>query len=206
MSFHAVRSRYFYVGCHQTLSKSEDILAFRSIYFANMPSKRRAQVKKGAGPVSEVKNGTVTEMQGGQKEHNITLQELQKEVAVVGSYMHTYRHLSKLGEGCFGSVHRAKRIKDSKDVAVKIQEVKSANIAPLVNELRTLKLAAHVNITRYFDSALENNKLYIVMEFVDGLTLTDVITHYKLQPSTIAAVSRGILRALTHIHRYNVIH
>jgi serine/threonine protein kinase len=96
---------------------------------------------------------------------------------------------------------------DSTDVAVKIQEINSDNTEPvLLNELMMLKQARNVHIPEYLDSFLEDNKLYMMMELVDGVAVSELVADCKLRSSTIAAITKGILEALKYLQGCNIMH
>ncbi|NWY14403.1 PAK3 kinase, partial [Aphelocoma coerulescens] len=55
-------------------------------------------------------------------------------------------------------------------------------------------------------SYLVDEDLWLVMEYVDGSTLTSVLTRISMEERMIAAISRECLKALDFLHSKNVIH
>ncbi|NXB12946.1 PAK3 kinase, partial [Cnemophilus loriae] len=59
-----------------------------------------------------------------------------------------------------------------------------------VNELIVMKMNRHPNLTDYLDSYLVGKELWLVMEYMDGGTLSDVISKTYLSEDEMAAISR----------------
>ncbi|OWK57175.1 Serine/threonine-protein kinase PAK 3 [Lonchura striata] len=76
----------------------------------------------------------------------------------------------------------------------------------VVNEIQVMKENRHPNIVNYIDSYLVNEDLWLVMEYVDGGTLTSVLVQVFMEERMIAAISRECLKALDFLHSKNVIH
>ncbi|NWZ97323.1 PAK1 kinase, partial [Nesospiza acunhae] len=60
----------------------------------------------------------------------------------------------------------------------------------LVNEIQIMKENRHPNIVNYIDSYLVNEDLWLVMEYVDGGTLTSVLVQVLMEEGMIAAISK----------------
>ncbi|NWX61873.1 STE20 kinase, partial [Promerops cafer] len=60
----------------------------------------------------------------------------------------------------------------------------------VVNEIRIMKENRHPNIVNYIDSYLVDEDLWLVMEYVDGGTLTSVLVRVFIEERMIAAISR----------------
>lgn len=72
-----------------------------------------------------------------------------------------------------------------------------------------MKTSDHPNIVKYHDSFLVNNSLWVVMEFMDGGCLTDILEEYDTVPlseSQIAYICRETLNGLAYIHSLDRIH
>ncbi|KJE89919.1 hPAK65 [Capsaspora owczarzaki ATCC 30864] len=72
----------------------------------------------------------------------------------------------------------------------------------IINEILVMKENKHRNIVNYVDSFLLEGELWVIMEYLAGGSLTDVVTN---EPQ-IAAVCRECLQALEFLHSKNVIH
>ncbi|NWV27510.1 STE20 kinase, partial [Origma solitaria] len=60
----------------------------------------------------------------------------------------------------------------------------------VVNEIQVMKEHRHPNIVNYIDSYLVDEDLWLVMEYVDGGTLTSILVQVFLEERMIAAISR----------------
>ncbi|NWX25850.1 PAK1 kinase, partial [Notiomystis cincta] len=60
----------------------------------------------------------------------------------------------------------------------------------VVNEIQILKDNRHPNIVNYIDSYLVDEDLWLVMEYVDGGTLTSILVQIFIDERMIAAISR----------------
>jgi len=80
------------------------------------------------------------------------------------------------------------------------------------NELRLLKDLHHPNIVHLEDVKKDHNYYYIVMEYVNGGSLTDCLKKYKIKygkafPEEIVQyLMRQIVDAIKYIHQRNIIH
>jgi p21-activated kinase 1 len=76
----------------------------------------------------------------------------------------------------------------------------------VINELLVIRSSRHPNIVNYIDSFLHKNDLWVVMEYMEGGSLTDVVTVNFMTEGQIAAVSRETCQGLEHLHRHGIIH
>jgi len=76
----------------------------------------------------------------------------------------------------------------------------------IINEILVMRASRHANIVNYIDSFLYKNELWVVMEYMEGGSLTDVVTANLMTEGQIAAVSRETTQGLQHLHRHGVIH
>ncbi|PAA59015.1 hypothetical protein BOX15_Mlig031508g3, partial [Macrostomum lignano] len=118
----------------------------------------------------------------------------------------------KLGCGASGTVKLARDKKTSKPVAIKcMQLAKQPKREMILTEIAVMQKLHHRNIVNYIESYCTNPRtetaeLLVVMEYLDGGSLTDVATETMMQESIIAAVARECLQALAFLHDFNVIH
>lgn len=64
----------------------------------------------------------------------------------------------------------------------------------------------HPHIVEMYDSFLVNDELWVVMEYLEGGALTDIVTHARMDEEQIATVCNQCLRALAYLHSQGVIH
>lgn len=64
----------------------------------------------------------------------------------------------------------------------------------------------HPNIVEMYDSFLVGDVLWVVMEFLEGGALTDIVTYARMDEEQIATVCKQCLKALAYLHSQGVIH
>ncbi|NWU32347.1 PAK3 kinase, partial [Dyaphorophyia castanea] len=75
-----------------------------------------------------------------------------------------------------------------------------------ISEIRIMKMNRNPKLVNYLDSYLVGEQLWLVMEYMDGGTLSDVISETYLYEDEMAAVSRECLQGLYFLHSNHVIH
>ncbi|KAL0953733.1 hypothetical protein HGRIS_004924 [Hohenbuehelia grisea] len=118
-----------------------------------------------------------------------------------------YRNLVKIGQGASGGVYTAYQVGSNVSVAIKQMDLeKQPKKDLIINEILVMRSSRHPNIVNYIDSFLYKNDLWVVMEYMEGGSLTDVVTANLMTEGQIAAVSRETCQGLEHLHRHGVIH
>lgn len=113
----------------------------------------------------------------------------------------------KVGQGASGAVFSAVYAKNGEKVAVKkLSMKKEENIELIENELAILRDTKHKNIVKYIGTWLWNQELWIVMELMDGGSLTEVISVNELSEPQIAFIMRESLQGLNYLHKAGRIH
>ena len=127
-----------------------------------------------------------------------------------------FRLRELLGEGGLGQVFRAEDMFDGSQAAIKVLHRHLAK-DPVVlrrfqKEARLLAEVAHPNVTRLLEVNQDKNIHYLALEFVDGLTLSDLLLSKELCPAGkleekfAIAITVEILRALEEPHRRGIFH
>ncbi|XP_072776927.1 serine/threonine-protein kinase PAK 4 isoform X2 [Taeniopygia guttata] len=113
----------------------------------------------------------------------------------------------KIGEGSTGIVCIATVRGSGKLVAVKKMDLRKQQRRELLfNEVVIMRDHQHENVVEMYNSYLVGDELWVVMEFLEGGALTDIVTHTRMSEEQIAAVCRSVLRALAVLHAQGVIH
>jgi len=139
------------------------------------------------------------------EEKTLTLNELVNK----GDPSALYRDMEKIGEGAAGEVFSA-TTNNGKQVAIKKMEINGENMKLLITEIGIMKTSRHDNIVDYVDSyCIEDRQLWVVMEYMDGGCLTDILEQFediKMNEAQIALCCKETLRALSYIHSLHRIH
>uniref|UniRef100_U3JH52 non-specific serine/threonine protein kinase n=1 Tax=Ficedula albicollis TaxID=59894 RepID=U3JH52_FICAL len=120
-----------------------------------------------------------------------------------------YIELGNIGSGTFGEVCRAFDTATGEEVNVAIKKTNLQGLTSkevIINELMVMKNNRNLNLVNYLDSYLVDNQFWLVMEYMDGGTLSDVISKTHMTEGEIAAVSRECLQGLDFLHSNLVIH
>ncbi|KAJ6663736.1 hypothetical protein lerEdw1_009815 [Lerista edwardsae] len=113
----------------------------------------------------------------------------------------------KIGEGSTGIVCIATVRSSGKLVAVKKMDLhKQQRRELLFNEVVIMRDYQHENVVEMYNSYLVGDELWVVMEFLEGGALTDIVTHTRMNEEQIAAVCLSVLKALSVLHAQGVIH
>jgi serine/threonine protein kinase len=115
--------------------------------------------------------------------------------------------LDQLGKGAYGTVFKALDKRTGKIVAVKIVALQS-DWLPLLKEVNMIISLNHPSIVNYYCWFFNEGCLWLVMEFCDGGSLSDVMSTLKrpLDETELSAVLQGVLRSLDYVHSLNRVH
>lgn len=130
-----------------------------------------------------------------------------RAVVTAGNPKERYTLMGQIGQGASGSVMTA--IDKDTDMLVAIKQMNLAqqpNKDFILNEILVMRENRHPNVVNYLDSYLVDNELWVVMEYLQGGSLTDIVIEAKMEEFQIATVCREVLRALEFLHKNQVIH
>ncbi|XP_053788240.1 serine/threonine-protein kinase PAK 3-like isoform X2 [Vidua chalybeata] len=133
--------------------------------------------------------------------------ELRRKIVNMENPVMKYTELEYIGRGTFGDVCRALDNATGEQVAIKkinLQELRKKELK--VNELMVMKTNENPNLVNYLDSYRVDKQFWLVMEYMDGGTLSDVISKTYLSEDEMAAISRECLQGLEFLHSNLVIH
>ncbi|KAK9436190.1 PakA [Metarhizium brunneum] len=136
----------------------------------------------------------------------------------------SYSKQKKIGQGASGSVYVAKIKETAQGVAREVLRqqgaraqvaIKQMDLAHqprkelIVNEIMVMKDSRHRNIVNFLDAFLRNNnqELWVVMEYMEGGALTDVIDNNpSISEEQISTICNETCHGLQHLHSQSIIH
>ncbi|KAF2900985.1 hypothetical protein ILUMI_05203 [Ignelater luminosus] len=130
-----------------------------------------------------------------------------RSIVSVGDPNRKYTKMEKIGQGASGTVYTAIETSTGMEVAIKQMNLSQQPKKELIiNEILVMRENKHTNVVNYLDSYLVSEELWVVMEYLPGGSLTDVVTETCMDEGQIAAVCREVLQALEFLHSNQVIH
>lgn len=120
-----------------------------------------------------------------------------------------YKTTLEVGKGASGVVFIAADNLTEQQVAVKTIDMKNQSSKELIlTEIRVLKDFNHRNLVNFLDAYLlePEDHLWVIMEYMDGGPLTDVVTETVMKERQIACVCREVLHAISFLHSKGIIH
>jgi eukaryotic-like serine/threonine-protein kinase len=116
----------------------------------------------------------------------------------------------RLGQGGMGTVYRGERLKLGKRVALKFLDPRYAQskaaLARFDREARAISRLQHAHCVSIIDFGVHEGLPYIVMEYVAGKPLSQLMGKKELTPQRAVRIMRQMLDALRHAHAHGVVH
>lgn len=128
------------------------------------------------------------------------------------SSLKDFEVLSKLGEGSFGIVFKVQRKLDANKYVLKKINISKMNTRckeDALNEVRFLSKLEHPNIVKYYDSFIEEEHLYIVMEYCEGGDLSKFLRSHQdchLKEELVWKYIIQMCQGLSFIHQKKILH
>uniref|UniRef100_A0A3P9IR00 non-specific serine/threonine protein kinase n=1 Tax=Oryzias latipes TaxID=8090 RepID=A0A3P9IR00_ORYLA len=145
--------------------------------------------------------------EGSQKVTHEQFKEALKMVVDPGDPRLGLESFVKIGEGSTGVVCIARERQSGRQVAVKMMDLRKQQRRELLfNEVVIMRDYRHKNVVDMFRSALVEEELWVIMEYLQGGALTQIISETRMNEEQIATVCEGVLLALSYLHSEGVIH
>jgi len=118
--------------------------------------------------------------------------------------------LAPLGRGAMGVVYKARQPELNRMVAIKVIDAKLAGVPEFAQrferEARALAVLNHPNVVQVYDYGHEEGLCYLVMEWVDGASLREILTAGHLSADDALRYVPQICDALEYAHAQGVVH
>ncbi len=116
-----------------------------------------------------------------------------------------------IGVGGMANVYRCTDTIDDREVAIKILKDEYLNneefIRRFKNESKAIAMLSHPNIVKVYDVSFGDMIQYIVMEYIDGITLKEYIDRQGIiEWKDVLHLTTQVLRALQHAHESGIVH
>ncbi len=129
----------------------------------------------------------------------------------IGRDIYQYLIERKLGEGGMGLVYLARHKGLDKLIALKLLPITKKTTKDVrdrfIREARIVAKLTHPNIVQVYDVGEVADYLYIAMEYVDGETMENIMTHEKaIDASEATRIVIDVCKALNKAHSENIVH
>lgn len=130
---------------------------------------------------------------------------------MIGEKIHSYEISEHLGKGGMGNVYKATDTMLGRDVALKMLHpqltMESHFLDRFKKEARVLAQLLHPNIAVIYNFIEQGGNHFMVMEYVEGTNLDDLMKKYKTLPAEfVVPVFIQVLEGLKHAHKKNIFH
>ncbi|WP_085367994.1 Stk1 family PASTA domain-containing Ser/Thr kinase [Leifsonia sp. NCR5] len=122
-----------------------------------------------------------------------------------------YQVRSRIARGGMATVYLATDLRLERRVAIKVMHGHLADDSTFksrfVQEARSAARLAHPNVVNVFDQGQDSDMAYLVMEYLPGITLRDLLKDYgKLTPEQTIDIMEAVLSGLAAAHKAGIVH
>lgn len=129
---------------------------------------------------------------------------------LIGKAFGPYKVLEKIGEGGMAVVYRGVQESLDRSVAIKVLRTELSADQEFIARFRQEALAvaqlSHPNILHVYDAGFAHGVYYIVMAYVDGGSLKDLIAQGPVEPGFACSIAAPLAEALDHAHQRGLVH
>jgi len=132
---------------------------------------------------------------------------MMRELCLPGNPWDVYTYEKELGTGAAGIVSLATHKTSGEKVAVKDIDLNKQNKKDLIlMEIKVMKELHHPNLVNFKEAYLVEMHLFVVMEFMEGGPLTDVVTETVMKEPLIAMVCKEVVQGINYLHSKSILH
>jgi len=132
---------------------------------------------------------------------------MMRELCLPGNPWDVYTYERELGTGAAGIVSLATHKTSGEKVAVKDIDLNKQNKKDLIlMEIKVMKELHHPNLVNFKEAYLVEMHLFVVMEFMEGGPLTDVVTETVMKEPLIAMVCKEVVQGINYLHSKSILH
>lgn len=129
---------------------------------------------------------------------------------MIGTKIHHYQILEKLGSGGQGTVYKARDTKLDRIIVIKVLPAeltaKTSNFKRFEREAQLCSQLDHVNICTIYDFNESNGIYYIAMQYVEGKNVRQLVNGRPLELKSALSIAIQVCDALAYSHERNIIH
>lgn len=133
----------------------------------------------------------------------------EKDASLTAREIGHFQLMEPVGSGSFGVVWRAQDTQLDRTVAIKIprrQHLTEAEVEKFVDEAKASAQLNHPNIVSVHEIGRDSGAVFIVSDFIEGMTLGEYLGDRVLTAKESATMCAKIADALQHAHEQNVVH
>ena len=120
-----------------------------------------------------------------------------------------YEKKDCIGRGAFGEVYKGKELETGKIVALKLVDLEAADeeIEIIQREINVMSQISNPYVVQYYTSQIKGSTLWIVMEYMSGGSLKELLDAVGPFPEeAIATVMKALCRGLDYVHKSRKVH
>ena len=206
----AVEKGSYAPGSLSEVARRDDAIGRLARVFDSMAAGVRAREERLHGQVTNLRR-EIEEAKEGSAESESA--ELDAGTLIPGElFSGRYQITRVVGRGGMGTVYKATDSELGEDIAIKLLRPEAMSGDPTLaerfkTEIRLARRISHRNVVRTHDFGESGGAYYVTMEYVEGITLRELIDMRKrLSASSTIGIARQLASALTIAHEEGIIH